>query len=63
MTTVTIPTVHMNGTSREALLDGYVEAVEATRIAIESARAPQTFDTSTLPLFGDGHKQRDLFGV
>ena len=25
------------------------------------ARKPQNFDTSPLPLFGDGHKQRELF--
>ena len=25
------------------------------------ARKPQDFDTSPLPLFGDSHKQRELF--
>jgi hypothetical protein len=25
------------------------------------ARKPQEFDTSPLPLFGDGHKQREMF--
>ena len=25
------------------------------------ARKPQNFDNSSLPLFGDGHKQKELF--
>jgi hypothetical protein len=29
--------------------------------AIRVARKPQTFDTSPLPLFGDGHKQKEMF--
>ena len=35
-----------------------------TRYTIEEyplAPKPQDFDTSTLPLFGDGHKQKEMF--
>jgi hypothetical protein len=31
----TFPTVHLNGTSREALLEGYIDCVNAVRHAIE----------------------------
>ena len=31
----TFPTVHLNGTSREALLEGYVDCVNAVRHAVE----------------------------
>lgn len=34
----------------------------AEREARRLARKAQDFDTSTLPLFGDGHRQTDLFG-
>lgn len=36
-------------------------ALKAEREARRLARKAQDFDTSTLPLFGDGHKQMDLF--
>ena len=31
----TFPTVHLNGTSREALLEGYIDALNAVSHAIE----------------------------
>ena len=31
----TFPTVHLNGTSREALLEGYIDCVNAVRHAVE----------------------------
>ena len=30
-----IPTIHLNGTSKDALLDGYIDAREAIRAAID----------------------------
>lgn len=38
---ITIPTVHLNGTSREQLLDGYETTVKAIRKAIEATEQHQ----------------------
>lgn len=34
--TLTIPTVHLNGTSSESLLSGYIEAIRAVKAAIQA---------------------------
>ena len=42
----------------------HIETVRALQKAARArlvASAPQTYDTSTLPLFGDGHLQQSLF--
>jgi len=43
--------------AREFALGSLARITKARRLA----RAPQTFDNSSLPLFGDAHKQKDLF--
>lgn len=35
----TLPTVHLNGTSRDGLLDGYMAAMDALRLAIQAVQA------------------------
>jgi len=35
----TLPTVHLNGTSRDDLLDGYIAAMDAIRLAIQAVQA------------------------
>jgi hypothetical protein len=46
MTKLTLPTVHLNGTSRESLLEGYIAALDALRLATEAlqASAPNSRD-------------------
>ena len=47
----TFPTVHLNGTSREALLEGYVDCVNAVRHAVEVCQknAPNMRDYYLVP--------------
>ena len=33
MSNITLPTVHLNGTSRDGLLEGYIAAMDAIRLA------------------------------
>jgi hypothetical protein len=42
---------------RTATAQAIEQAIKARRLA----RKAQDFDTSTLALFGDGHRQQDLF--
>jgi hypothetical protein len=42
---------------RSATAQAIEQAIQARRLA----RKAQDFDTSTLALFGDGHRQQDLF--
>lgn len=55
------------GHTPEAALDAALEHVEAVRALMRAARArrlakaPQDYDTSTLPLFGDSMHQMSLF--
>jgi hypothetical protein len=46
MSNITLPTVHRNGTSRDSLLDGYIAALDALRLATEAlqASAPNSRD-------------------
>ena len=39
MSTVSLPTVHLNGTSRDTLLEGYIAALDALRLAREALQA------------------------
>jgi hypothetical protein len=39
MNTLTLPTLHLNGTSRDSLLDGYIAALDALRLAMEALQA------------------------
>ena len=39
MSTLTLPTVHLNGTSRDGLLEGYIAAMDAIRLAMAACRA------------------------
>jgi hypothetical protein len=39
MSNITLPTVHRNGTSRDSLLDGYIAALDALRLATEALQA------------------------
>jgi len=39
MSNITLPTVHRNGTSRDSLLDGYIDAIDALRLAVEALKA------------------------
>ena len=39
MSTVSLPTVHLNGTSRDTLLEGYIAALDALRLAMEALQA------------------------
>lgn len=39
LTGLVFPTVHLNGTSREALVNGYVEALHAVRLATDAVAA------------------------
>ena len=39
MSTLTLPTVHRNGTSRDTLLEGYIAALDALRLAMEALQA------------------------
>jgi hypothetical protein len=34
-----LPTVHLNGTSRDSLLEGYMAAMDALRLAIQEVQA------------------------
>lgn len=36
---LTLPTVHLNGTSRDSLLEGYIAALDALRLAMEALQA------------------------
>ena len=36
---LTVPTVHLNGTSRDTLLEGYIAALDALRLAREALQA------------------------
>ena len=39
MSTVSLPTVHLNGTSRDTLLEGYIAALDALRLATEALQS------------------------
>ena len=39
MNTLTLPTLYLNGTSRDSLLDGYLAALDALRLAMEALQA------------------------
>lgn len=39
MSTLTVPAVHLNGTSRDGLLEGYMEAIDALRLAMKALQA------------------------
>ena len=39
MSTLTLPTTHLNGTSRDTLLEGYIAALDALRLAMEALQA------------------------
>jgi hypothetical protein len=39
MNPLTLPTVHLNGTSRDTLLEGYIAALDALRLATEALQA------------------------
>jgi hypothetical protein len=39
MSTLTLPTVHLNGTSRDTLLDGYLAARDALQLAMDAVQA------------------------
>ena len=39
MSNITLPTVHLNGTSRDTLLEGYIAALDALRLAMAACRA------------------------
>jgi len=41
MSNITLPTVHRNGTSRDSLLDGYIDAIDALRLAVEAPGLPE----------------------
>jgi len=36
---MTLPTIHLNGTGAQALLDGYIDAGQAVRAAIDALQA------------------------
>jgi hypothetical protein len=44
-----LPTIHLNGTSRDSLLDGYINAMRVLRLAIDAlqAAAPHSRDYYT----------------
>lgn len=39
MSAIAIPTIHINGTSQEELMNGYMDAIDALRIAISKIEA------------------------
>lgn len=39
MSTLTLPTVHLNGTSRNSLLDDYIAAMDAIRLAMKALQS------------------------
>jgi len=39
MSTLTLPTVHLNGTSRDGLLEGYIAAMDALRLAMKALQS------------------------
>ena len=39
MSTVSLPTVHLNGSSRDSLLDGYMAAMDAIRLAMKALQS------------------------
>lgn len=39
MSNLTLPTVHLNGSSQENLLDGYIAAMDALREAVKALQA------------------------
>ena len=41
MSNITLPTVHRNGTSRDSLLYGYIDAIDALRLAVEAPGLPE----------------------
>ena len=44
MSNLSLPTVHLNGSSQESLLDGYVAAIEALRVAAQALQATSPHD-------------------
>ena len=36
---LTLPTVHLNGTSRDGLLEGYIAAMDAIRLAMKALQS------------------------
>jgi len=39
MSNITLPTVHLNGTSRDSLLDDYMAAMDAIRLAMKALQS------------------------
>ena len=39
MSNITLPTIHLNGTSRDSLLEGYMAAMDAIRLAMKALQS------------------------
>jgi len=59
---VTVPTIHANGTSRQRLLEGYIEAFHAVQLAAQAVRStapnPRDYGPLALDAAVDEHMDR-----